>query len=190
MIASNKIDQNSAKHLSSSLPLSLENALFSLACFSRISTPSSQRFTSLQFLTPSLPSHVSIPILTLRSSFPESPFSQPSASQNNFLSQLQKYLPTAAQAPYPAASQKYPLAVQAPHPTASLHYPTQKASPLTEKNPLKISLNRQKKHPSPTLLSTAKYASDSPFPGVDPWLALKSTTLIPWWPIRDWHVDA
>ena len=39
MIASNKIDQNSAKHLISSLPLSLENALFSLACFSRISPP-------------------------------------------------------------------------------------------------------------------------------------------------------
>ena len=48
MIASNKIDQNSAKHLSSSLPLFLENVVFSLACFSRISPPSSQRFTSLQ----------------------------------------------------------------------------------------------------------------------------------------------
>ena len=45
MIASNKIDQNSAKHLSSSLPLSLENAMFSLTCsLSKAPTVSLARF--------------------------------------------------------------------------------------------------------------------------------------------------
>ena len=41
---------------------------------------------------------------------------------------------------------------------------------------------------SPSNNSQKWFLSDSMMTRVDPRLAFKSTTLIPWWPIREWHV--
>ena len=78
-----------------------------------------------------------------------------------------------------------------------LHYPTAASLHHPAAGRKKVSSNSQTPSPhssadfflSPQI--TAKMIVFwFPLTRVDPRSAFKSTTLIPWWPIRDWHVDA